>query len=183
MSRQPSRHVSLAGLRLTRLLEQSILIHLALVYLLGQAGLAWGWPATAPLWLGGLLTLSVAGWIVGGLRLAVVVSLLSGAFLVGNLTLHRVYAPDFPPHHLRQLALPQKVVLEGWLFQEPERGATRGRLYLETQRVWQDGQSRPATGKVLVTVRHLQDRWQYGDVMKLPLKLRTPAQFSDAGQL
>ena len=81
MSRQPSRPVSLAGLRLTRLLEQSILIHLALVYLLGQAGLAWGWPATAPLWLGGLLTLSVASWIVGGLRLAVVVSLLSGAFL------------------------------------------------------------------------------------------------------
>ena len=184
MSRQPSRPVSLAGLRLTRLLEQSILIHLALVYLLGQAGLAWGWPATAPLWLGGLLTLSVAGWIVGGLRLAVVVSLLSGAFLVGNLTLHRVYAPDFPPHHLRQLALPQKVVLEGWLFQEPERGPTRGRLYLETQRLWQDGQSRPATGKVLVTVRHFQDRkdpWQYGDVMKLPLKLRLPRNFQTPG--
>ena len=184
MSRQPSRPVSLAGLHLTRLLEQSILIHLALVSLLGQAGLAWGWPATAPLWLGGLLTLSVASWIIGGLRLAVVVSLLSGAFLVGNLTLQRVYAPDFPPHHLRQLALPQKVVLEGWLFQEPERGATRGRLYLETQRIWQDGQSRPATGKVLVTVRHFQDRkdpWQYGDVMKLPLKLRLPRNFQTPG--
>ncbi len=184
MSRQPSWQVSLAGLRLTRLLERSILIHLALVYLLGQAGVAWGWQVVSPLWLGGLLTLSVAGWIIGGLRLTVLISLLSSAFVVGNLTLHRVYAPDFPAPHLRQLALPQKVILEGWLFQEPERGPARGRLYLEVQRVWQDGQSRPATGRVLITVRHFQDRkdpWQYGDVMKLPLKLRIPRNFQTPG--
>ncbi|MCY4390347.1 MAG: DNA internalization-related competence protein ComEC/Rec2 [Desulfurellaceae bacterium] len=188
MSRQPSRQASLACLRLTGLLERLILIHLALVYLLGQAGVAWGWQAAAPLWLGGLLTLSVAGWIIGGFRLAVLVSLLSGAFVVGNLTLHRVYAPDFPAHHLRQLALPQKVVLEGWLFQEPERGPGRGRLYLEaqrvcfeTQRICKDEQFRPATGKVLITVRHLQDRWQYGEVLRLSLKLRVPRNFQTPG--
>ena len=181
MSRQPSWQASLAGLRLTSLLERSILIHLALVYLLGQAGVAWGWQVADLLWLGGLLTLCVAGWIIGGFRLAVLVSLLSGAFLAGNLTLQRVYAPDFPAHHLRQLALPQKVVLEGWLFREPERGPARGRLYLEAQRVWQDGQPRPATGKVLVTVRHLQGRWQYGDVLRLPLKLRIPRNFQTPG--
>ena len=56
MSRQPSRQASLACLRLTGLLERLILIHLALAYLLGQAGVAWGWQAAAPLWLGGLLT-------------------------------------------------------------------------------------------------------------------------------
>ena len=78
MSRQPPWQMSLAGLRLTGLLERLILIHLALVYLLGQAGVAWGWQAAAPLWLGGLLTLSVAGWIIGGFRLAVLVSLLCG---------------------------------------------------------------------------------------------------------
>ncbi len=158
-----------------------MLIHLALAYLLGQAGVAWGWQVAAPLWLGGLLTLSVAGWIIGGLRLAVLVSLLSGAFLAGNLSLHRVYTPDFPSHHLRQLALPQKVLLEGWLFREPERGPARGRLYLEAQRVWQDGQPRPATGKVLVTVRHLQDRWQYGEVVRLAIKLRVPRNFQTPG--
>ena len=181
MSRQPSWQASLAGLRLTSLLERSILIHLALVYLLGQAGVAWGWQVADLLWLGGLLTLCVAGWIIGGFRLAVLVSLLSGVFLAGNLTLQRVYAPDFPAHHLRQLALPQKVVLEGWLFREPERGPARGRLYLEAQRVWQDGQPRPATGKVLVTVRHLQGPWQYGDVLRLPLKLRIPRNFQTPG--
>ena len=158
-----------------------ILIHLALAYLLGQVGVAWGWQVAAPLWLGGLLILSVASWIIGGLRLAVLVSLLSGAFLAGNLTLQRVYAPDFPAHHLRQLALPQKITLEGWLFREPERGPARGRLYLEAQRIWQDGQPRPATGKVLVSVRHLQGRWQYGDVMKLSLKLRPPRNFHTPG--
>ncbi len=158
-----------------------ILIHLTLAYLLGQVGIAWGWQVAAPLWLGGLLTLSVASWIIGGFRLAVLVSLLSGAFLAGNLILQRVYAPDFPAHHLRQLALPQKITLEGWLFREPERGPARGRLYLEAQQIWQDGQPRPATGKVLVTVRHLQGRWQYGDVLRLPLKLRTPRNFHTPG--
>ncbi len=181
MSRQPSWQASLACLRLTGWLERSILIHLALVYLLGQAGVAWGWQAAAPLWLGGLLILSVASWIIGGFRLAVLVSLLSGAFLAGNLTLQRVYAPDFPVHHLRQIALPQKITLEGWLFREPERGPARDRLYLEAQRIWQDGQSRPATGKVLVTVRHLQGRWQYGDVLRLPLNLRAPRNFHTPG--
>ena len=80
--------------------------------------------------------------------------------------------------------MPQKIVLEGWLFQEPERGPARSRLYLEAQRIWQNGQSRPATGKVLVTVRYLEDRkdpWQYGDVMKLPLKLRIPRNFHTPG--
>ncbi len=165
-----------------------ILIHLALAYLLGQAGVAWGWQVAAPLWLGGLLTLSVAGWIIGGLRLAVLVSLLSGAFVGGNLTLQRVYAPDFPAHHLRQLALPQKIILEGWLFQEPERGLGRGRLYLEarqvcfeTQGICKDHQFQPATGKVLVTVRHLQGPWQYGEVLRLPLNLRTPRNFQTPG--
>ncbi len=181
MSHQPSWQASLACPRLTGWLERSILIHLTLVYLLGQAGVAWGWQTAAPLWLGGLLTLSVVSWIMGGFRLAVLISLLNGAFLVGNITLHRAYAPDFPASHLRQLALPQKVILEGWLFQEPERGPARGRFYLEAQRVWQDGQARPATGKVLVTVRHLQDRWQYGDVLRLPLKLRTPRNFQTPG--
>ena len=179
----PRKNVTLVktGAGISSFLLRSILIHLALVYLLGQVGVAWGWQVAAPLWLGGLLTLSVAGWIMGGFRLAVLISLLSGAFLAGNLTLQRVYTPDFPAHHLRQLALPQKITLEGWLFREPERGPGRGRLYLEAQRVWQDGQPRPATGKVLVTVRHLQGPWQHGDVLRLPLKLRIPRNFQTPG--
>ncbi len=183
MSRQQSWRVRLRDfcLPLTEVLQQSVLIHLALLYLVGQASIAWGLQAASPVWLGGLLAFSAASWVMGGLRLAVLVSLLSVSFLTGNLSLQRVYAPDFPPPHLRHLSLPQKVILEGWLFQEPERGPTRGRLYLEAQRVWQDGQSQPATGKVLITVRHLQDPWQYGDVMKLPLKLRIPRNFQTPG--
>ena len=186
MSRQQSWRVRLRDfcLPLTEVLQQSVLIHLALLYLVGQASIAWGLQAASPVWLGGLLAFSAASWVMGGLRLTVLVSLLSISFLTGNLSLQRVYAPDFPPPHLRHLSLPQKVILEGWLFQEPERGPTRGRLYLEAQRVWQDGQSQPATGKVLITVRHFQDRkdpWQYGDVMKLPLKLRIPRNFQTPG--
>ncbi len=183
MARQPGAPIIPAktALLVKASLPGAILIHLTLAYLLGQASLAWGWQMDSFLWLGGLLSLSLAGWVIGGFRLAVFISLLSGALLAGHLTLQRVYAPDFPAHHLRQLALPQKVILEGWLFQEPERGPARGRFYLEAQGVWQNGQLRPATGKVRVTVRHLRGQWRYGDVVRLPVTLRIPRNFQTPG--
>jgi competence protein ComEC len=54
-------------------------------------------------------------------------------------------------------------------------------LYVEALRVWQNGIPRPATGKILVTVRSLSDPWQYGDVVRVPLRLRTPRNFHTPG--
>ena len=89
--------------------------------------------------------------------------------------------PNLTQHHVRQLALPQKGTLEGRLFQEPDRRPRRGRLYLEAMQVWQNGGPRPMTGMVLVTVRHLTGEWQYGDVLRQTLRLRSPRNFHTPG--
>jgi competence protein ComEC len=47
--------------------------------------------------------------------------------------------------------------------------------------VWQDGAPHPASEKILVTVRTLSGPWQYGDVLRLSLRLRTPRNFHTPG--
>lgn len=166
---------------LAEILRHSFLIVLTIVYLLGQVCAAWGGFVFSPLWLSGFAFLTVIAWFCGGRRLAALVGCLLLAFSLANVALQRVLVPRFPPEHLRHLALPQQVTVEGWLFHEPERFPHRGRLYLEALRVWQDGTARPAAGKILITVRSLSGPWQYGDVLRLPLRLRTPRNFHTPG--
>ena len=185
MSERPSRRLPLilaaAGVRLDTLLRQTFLVLLAIVFLAGQVG--WEWPA-AFVWpsAGAILAgTSVLTWRTSGWRPVVLLCLLCAAFATGRVMVRQVHAPDFPVHHLRQLNLPKKVILEGWLYREPERSPTRGRLHLEAERVWQDGKPRPAVGKVRVTVRHLKSGWQYGDRLRLTVKLRPPRNFHTPG--
>ena len=162
-------------------LRRSFLIVLTVVYLLGQVCAAWGWGVCSPLWLSVVALLSLAVWFYGGWRLATLIACLLCAFSLANSALQRILAPHFPPAHLRHLSLPQEVIIEGWLFREPERFPHRGRLYLEALQVWQDGAPRPATGEILITVRSLSDHWHYGDVLRLPLSLRVPRNFHNPG--
>ncbi len=197
---------SISPSSLFSILRSSLLIALTVAYLLGQICAAWGWVVFSPLWLGGFALLAVTAWFCGGRGLAAFVACLLLTFSLANAVLQRVIAPHLPPVHLRHLALPQQVTIEGWLFREPERFPHRGRLYLEALRVWQDGALRPATGKILVTVhslsgpwqygdvlplccapwmpqpmRRLSGPWQYGDVLRLPLHLRVPRNFHTPG--
>ena len=182
-----------AGARLDTLLRQALLILLAAAFLAGQLG--WEWPA-AVVWPP--VTVMLAGtaaltWRSSGWRPVVLLCLLCGTFAAGRAAVQRIHVPDFPARHLRQLALPKEVVLEGWLYREPERGPTRGRLYLEAEHVWQDGKPRPTAGKVRITVRHLQRGclrpghahlqrdWRYGDRLRVTLKLRAPRNFHTPG--
>lgn len=170
-----------AGVRLDTLLRQALLILLAVAFLAGQLG--WKWPA-AVVWppvtvmLAGTATLT---WRTSGWRPVVLLCLLCATFAAGRAVVQRVHVPDFPAHHLRQLTLPKKVVLEGWLYREPERSPTRGRLHLEAEHVWQDGKPRPTSGKVRITVRHVQRDWRYGDRLRVTLKLRVPRNFHTPG--
>ena len=185
MSERQSRRLSVvltaAGLRLDTLLRQAFLVLLAGAYLVGQVGWEWTsafvWPLAAAILAGA----SVLTWRTSGWRPVVLLCLLCAAFAAGRVAVRQVHAPDFPVHHLRQLALPKKVILEGWLYREPERGPTRGRLHLEAERVLQDGKLRPAVGKVRVTVRNLERNWQYGDRLRLTVKLRPPRNFHTPG--
>ena len=176
-SRRPSVVLTAAGFRLDTLLRQAFLVLLAGAYLVGQVGWEWTsmsvWPLAAAILAGA----SVLTWRTSGWRPVVLLCLLCAAFAAGRVAVRQVHAPDFPVHHLRQLDLPKKVILEGWLYREP----TRGRLHLEAERVWQDGKSRPAVGKVRVTVRNLERNWQYGDRLRLTVKLRPPRNFHTPG--
>ncbi len=170
-----------AGVRLDTLLRQALLILLAVAFLAGQLG--WEWPA-AVVWPS--VTVMLVGtaalmWRTSGWRPVVLLCLLCATFAAGRAAVQWVHVPDFPAHHLRQLALPKETVLEGWLYREPERSPTRGRLHLEAERVWQDGKPRPAAGKVRITVRHMQDDWRYGDRLRVTLKLRVPRNFHTPG--
>ena len=170
-----------AGVRLDTLLQQALLILLAVAFLAGQLG--WEWPA-AVVWPSVTVMLvgtAVLTWRTSGWRPVVLLCVLCATFAAGRAAVQRVHVPDFPAHHLRQLALPKETVLEGWLYREPERSPTRGRLHLEAERMWQDGKPRPAAGKVRITVRHMQDDWRYGDRLRVTLKLRVPRNFHTPG--
>jgi competence protein ComEC len=162
-------------------LRRSFLIALTTAYLFGQVCAAWGWFVFSPFWLGGFALLSIAIWFSTDRWLAALAGCLLLAFSLANVALQRALTPPFPSEHLHHLNLPQEVTLEGWLFREPERFPHRGRLYLEAQQVWRDGAPRPASGKILVSVRTLSGPWQYGDVLRLSLHLRAPRNFYTPG--
>ena len=138
----------------------------------GPAGLSW-WSAAvfAP---GLLLCLIRPGWGLLGLACAL-------AFHWGLSAHHRLLHPRFPPadiHHLAQQAKP--VLVEGRLYREPELRGGRSRWYLAAERAWDGDGPRKVTGNVLVTVRHAYRHWRYGDVIRVPLRLRQPRS-RDAG--
>lgn len=190
MSESPSRSrslaVALAG-RVARLgdpLRQAFLILLAVAVLAGQLSAAWPIAWTWPVWLPvAAVVLGLGGLVWGtcGWRPAVLLGLLCAAVVIGRGAVQRVHAPNFPADHLRQLSLPQKVTLEGWLYAEPERQPDQGRLRLRVERLLRSDASVAATGNVLVTVRHMAGDWRYGDRLRLTVRLRTPRNFHNPG--
>lgn len=161
--------------------SHALLFLLAMVYLGGASSAAWDLSVVAPWWVGGGLLLTGGLWWFRGWRAAALGAGLFVTFAFANAQLWNVLHPRFPLDHLRQLSLPQKVTVEGWLFRAPEHAPHRGRLYVEAQRVWEKDQWRPATGRMLVTVRTLSDSWHYGDVLRLSLNLRQPRNFHTPG--
>lgn len=163
------------------LLPHSLLFLLTMAYLSGEICAAWGWSFVSPWWIGSCVLLTGAIWWRQGRRVAVLISCLLVTFSFAHVTLLRALQPQFPPHHLRNLSLPQQVTIDGWLFREPEHASHRGRLYVEALHVWKDGALHPVVGKILLTVRTLSSSWHYGDVLRLKLNLRQPRNFRTPG--
>jgi len=172
---------SLLTRSLLQYLRSSFLFFLASTYLLGQACAFQGWVFPFALGIGGCIVVTGITWRFVSLSAAVVVACLLLTFLVAHLTLQRVLAPSLPANHLRRLALPQEVTIEGKLFREPERLAHRARLYVEAISLWREGDFQPATGKILLSVRTLSGHWKYGDVLRMTVRLRLPRNFYTPG--
>ena len=127
-----------------------LLFLLTIAYLSGEICATWGWSFVSPWWTGSGILLTGAIWWRKGRRAAVLVGCLLVTFSFAHGTLWKVLWPQFPPSHLRNLSLPQRVTIDGWLFREPEHASHRGRLYVEALRVWKDGTPYPAVGKMVV---------------------------------
>ena len=95
------------------------------------------------------------------------------AFHWGFAAHHRLLYPGSSPGDVRHLA-GTEAVIEGRLYREPEGQGTRSRWYLSAERVWTPQGSRKTSGNILVTVRNAYRHWHYGDVVRVPLRLRPP---------
>lgn len=147
----------------------------------GQISATWDWFPFSLWWAGGFAVLVYVVWWRYGRSAALFTVYFFLLFATTQVSLQHVLYPRFPADHLRQLSLPQEVTVEAWLFREPERFPHRGRLYLEALRLWKNGSASPTTGKILLTVRSLSGSWCYGDVLRVPLKLRAPHNFHTPG--
>lgn len=147
----------------------------------GQVSAAYNWSIPFLLWIGGSSLLVYCLWRFASHRIGFITLCSISLCTFTHISLQRALHPNFPPHHLRHLPLPQEVTIEGWLFREPERFPHRGRLYLDTWRVRTATSESLATGKILLTVRSLSGSWRYGDIVRVPLKLRVPRNFRTPG--
>ena len=126
------------------------------------------WWIAATLVPGLVLCLASRGWGLLGLVCAL-------TFQWGLIAHHRLLHPVFPPDHLHHLTRQKEPVLvEGRLYREPEGQGGRSRWYLAAERVWAPEGPRKTAGNVLVTVRNAYRHWRYGDVVRVPLRLRQP---------
>lgn len=140
--------------------------------LVGQAvaaapGLGGVWPFTMFLAAVSLaLCLVRPRWGLLGLACAL-------AFHWGFAAHHSLLHPHSSPGDVRHLARTETVI-EGRLYREPEGRGSWSRWYLSAERVWTPEGLRRTSGNVLVTVRNAYRHWHYGDVVRVPLRLRPP---------
>ncbi len=129
-------------------------------------GLSW-WGAA--LFLPGLTACCFSrGWGLLGLACAL-------AFHWGLGAHHRLLHAKPGPEDVRSVVRQEKAVLvEARLYREPEGRGAWSRWYLSAARVWTPDGPREAAGKLLVTVRNAYRHWHYGDVVRVPLRLRPP---------
>lgn len=126
------------------------------------------WLAAALLGSGALLGLVKLRWGLLGVACGL-------AFLWGFTAHQRLLRPQFSPEHIHHLAERQETVLmEGRLYREPEGQGTRSRWHLAAERSWTPNGAVPAEGNVRVTLRNAYRNWRYGDLVRMPLRLRAP---------
>jgi competence protein ComEC len=107
-------------------------------------------------------------------------ALLAG--VLGRLSAEKAYQPGLPADHIARAPLQRLVSLDARLLTEAERRLQGGRLRLDTLRV-DDGSGWHAVhGTLLLTVRHLAQEWEAGDLVRLRVALRRPRNFGNPGE-
>lgn len=135
-------------------------------------------------------------WIWGGIlvvALAFLVSFLSESkksslilapalfFLWGVLFISRVYNPSFPTNHLIHFAGPDKLLIEGVLYQAPERIGEKTRFYVRAEKIYQNEAGWAATGNLLLIAHDQNHNLRYGDRVRFMAKLYLPRGATNPG--
>jgi competence protein ComEC len=101
---------------------------------------------------------------------------------LGQLAAAPVYRPRFPIDHIVRAPMHARIQLDAVLSADPESNGERARLWLSTQQL-DDGRGwRPVQGAVVLTVRHLENQWIAGDILRLRVTLRRPRNFGNPGE-
>ncbi len=152
----------------------ALLVLPLLALLAGQAAALPAGPGGPSWWGGALLAPGLVlcfihrGW--GLLALACAL-----AFHWGLAAHHRLLHPGFSPGDVRQLPEGKEpVLIQGRLYREPEGRGDWSRWHLAAERAWTKEGPRKVSGNVRVTVRNAYRHWRYGDVVRVPLRLRLP---------
>ena len=128
-----------------------------------------------PPWLAAALLASGAMLGLVKLRWGLLCVACGVAFLWGLTAHQRLLHPQFSPDHIHHLAERQgPVLIEGRLYREPEGQGARSRWHLAAERSWTPNGAVPAEGNVRVTLRSAYRNWRYGDLVRMPLRLRAP---------
>ena len=102
------------------------------------------------------------------------------AFHWGFAAHHGLLHPRLPADHVQHLTgRKETLLIEGRLYREPEVQGGRSRWHLAAEREWKPDGARRATGNVRVTVRNAYRHWRYGDVVRVPLRLRKPKNWDE----
>jgi competence protein ComEC len=104
------------------------------------------------------------------------------ALVLGNLAADRIYRPNFPPDHIARAATHTPVDVEAVLSADPETRGERTRLRLRAERIDEGQGWQPTQGVVLLTVRHVEQRWQAGDRLHATVSLHRPRNFGNPGE-
>ena len=109
-------------------------------------------------------------------------ALLLLALALAHSRAERVYRPQFSSAHVAVAPQRAPLWIEAVLAGDPEAQGARTRLLLDVTRLDRGDGWTPAQGRVWLTVEHLQEAWQAGDIAQARLSLRRPRNFGNPGE-
>jgi len=140
-------------------------------------------PVRLPLLLSCLLLVPVSFLFWREKRAWAFLVLLAGfGFSVGYMRHYRILHPAFGSNHVRSVMDEgSPLYLEGVLDAEPEKQPQRSRWVVYAERIWHPTGSQEISGYLLITLRHVQREWHYGDRIRLWVRPLIPRSAGNAG--
>jgi competence protein ComEC len=104
------------------------------------------------------------------------------ALSLGYIRHWQLLHPHLPPNHIRLLTTDSaRLYIEGTFAREPEKLPNRNRWLLRCERIWHPTGAEEVSGNLLVSSRHVQREWHYGDRVRFWIRLQAPRDAGNPG--